>query len=533
MPNQCLQMLLRGRNLLGYEHYSEAAVRAFVAEATATGIDIFRIFDALNNVEPMRAAIDATIESGAVAEGAVCYTGDLSDPAERVYTLDYYLRVAAGLVDAGVHILAIKDMAGLLRAPAARTLVTRLRQEFDVPVHLHTHDTAGGQLATYLAAIDAGVDAIDGAAAPMAGRTSQPTLSGIVSATDFTDRATGLSLGALLDLEPYWEAVRTSYAPFETRMRAPTGRVYRHQIPGGQLTNLRQQSIALGLGERFEEIEAAYVQANGLLGDIVKVTPTSKVVGDLALFVVSGGIEWDDLREHPERFDLPDSVLAFLRGELGEPAGGLPEPFAERALRGAGQNDAGDNAQDEAAPLPGPGPERRAALSELMFPGPFRDQQEARSHYGDVSVIPTLPFLYGLREDEEHAVDLEPGVRLMVGLEAIGEPDARGMRTVLTRLNGQLRPIDVRDESVQVSSVAVERADPKDPDHVAAPLAGIVTIRVKEGDEVAEGEPVAVLEAMKMESTITAHHAGRVARIAAATGGRLEQGDLVLVLEGA
>jgi pyruvate carboxylase len=365
----------------------------------------------------------------------------------------------------------------------------------------------------------------------MAGRTSQPTLSGIVSVTDFTERATGLSLDALLDLEPYWEAVRSSYAPFETRMRAPTGRVYRHQIPGGQLTNLRQQSLALGLGERFEEIEAAYVHANELLGNIVKVTPTSKVVGDLALFVVSGGIDWDDLREHPERFDLPDSVLAFLRGELGEPAGGLPHPFAERALRGTASNSTNGTHEREATDLPDSGPERRAALSELMFPGPFRDQREARKEYGDVSVIPTLPFLYGLREDDEHAIDLEPGVRLVVGLEAIGEPDARGMRTVLTRLNGQLRPIDVRDESIQVTSVAVERADPKDPDHVAAPLAGIVTVQVKEGDEVAEGDAIAVLEAMKMESTITAPHAGRVARVTAPTGGRLEQGDLILVLE--
>ncbi|HWF34587.1 MAG TPA: pyruvate carboxylase [Solirubrobacteraceae bacterium] len=530
LPNLCLQMLLRGRNLLGYEPYSEAAVRAFVAEATATGIDIFRIFDALNNVEPMRAAIAATIEAGAVAEAAVCYTGDLSDPAERVYTLDYYLSVAEGLVQAGAHVLAIKDMAGLLRAPAARTLVTRLRQEFDLPVHLHTHDTAGGQLATYLAAIEAGVDAVDGAADPMAGRTSQPTLSGIVSATDFTERKTGLSLEALLDLEPYWEAVRTSYAPFETRMRAPTGRVYRHQIPGGQLTNLRQQSLALGLGERFEEIEVAYVRANEVLGNIVKVTPTSKVVGDLALFVVSGGIEWEELREHPERFDLPDSVLAFLRGELGEPAGGLPQPFAERALRGAGKGDAEESSNGEAVDFPEPGLERQAALSELMFPGPFRDQREARTDYGDVSVIPTLPFFYGLKEDEEHAIDLEPGVRLMVGLEAIGEPDARGMRTVLTRLNGQLRPIDVRDESIQVTSVTVERADPKDPDHVAAPLAGIITVRVKEDDEVDEGDAIAVLEAMKMESTITAHRSGRVARVAATSGTRLEQGDLILVL---
>jgi pyruvate carboxylase len=317
-------------------------------------------------------------------------------------------------------------------------------------------------------------------------------------------------------------------------MRAPTGRVYRHQIPGGQLTNLRQQSLALGLGDRFEDIEAAYVHANELLGDIIKVTPTSKVVGDLALFVVSGGIDWNDLREHPERFDLPDSVLHFLAGELGEPARGLPHPFAERALRNHGSNGAGGaRSGRDADELPEPGPSRRAALAELMFPGPYRDQREAAKEYGDVSVIPTVPFFYGLREDAEYSIDLEPGVRLVVGLEAIGEPDARGMRTVLTRLNGQLRPLDVRDESVQVSSVAVERADPKDPHQVATPLAGIVNVTVKEGDEVAEGDPIAVLEAMKMESTITAPHAGRVARIAATNGGRLEQGDLILVLEDA
>jgi pyruvate carboxylase len=263
IPNICLQMLLRGRNLLGYEPYPEAAVRAFVAEASDTGVDIFRIFDALNNVEPMRAAIEAVLECGGVAETALCYTGDLGDPAERVYTLDYYLRIAEQLVGLGAHILAIKDMAGLLRAPAASILVTHLREEFDLPVHLHTHDSAGGQLATYLAAIDAGVDAVDGAAAPVAGMTSQPALAGIVAATSHSQRPTGISLDALLDLEPYWDAVRTIYAPFETGLRAPTGRVYRHEIPGGQLSNLRQQAIALGLGHRFEEVELAYAGEPG------------------------------------------------------------------------------------------------------------------------------------------------------------------------------------------------------------------------------------------------------------------------------
>ena len=536
MPNQCLQMLLRGRNLLGYERYPEAVVRAFVEESVAAGIDIFRIFDALNNVEPMRVAIATAIEAGAVAEGAICYTGDLSDPRETTYTLDYYLRIAEQLAEAGVHILAIKDMAGLLRAPAGRTLVSALRERFDQPVHLHTHDTAGGQLATYLAAVEAGVDAVDGASASMAGMTSQPALSSIVSATDHTDRATPLSLAAVLDLEPYWEAVRTLYAPFESGLRAPTGRLYRHEIPGGQLSNLRQQAIAVGLGNRFEEVEHAYAKADELLGHIVKVTPTSKVVGDLALFAVSGGIDWDDLRERPQDFDLPASVLGFLRGELGEPARGLPQPFAARALRGeegGEERDGGDPAGADAPDALGePGPDRRAALSARIFPGPAKDREEALETYSDVSVIPTTGFFYGLRDGRELTIDLEPGVKLIFELEAVSEPDERGMRTVLTRLNGQLRPIDVRDESIEAEVADLERADPSNPDHVAAPLTGVVTVQVQQGAEVQEGQALAVLEAMKMESTITAPKAGTVERVAAKSGTRLDQGDLVLVLSG-
>jgi pyruvate carboxylase len=495
IPNICLQMLLRGRNLLGYEPYPDRAVRAFVAEANAAGVDIFRIFDALNNIEPMRAAIESALECGAVAETALCYTGDLSDPGERLYTLDYYLRLAERIVAAGAHVLAIKDMAGLLRAPAARTLVTALRERFGLPVHLHTHDTAGGQLATYLAAIDAGVDAVDGAAAPLAGMTSQPALSGIVAATAHTERASEVSLDPLLDLEPYWTEVRATYAPFETGLLAPTGRVYRHEMPGGQLSNLRQQAEALGLGDRFEEVELAYARANEVLGHIVKVTPTSKVVGDLALFVVSGNIDWQQLEQNPERFDLPDSVLGYLRGNLGEPARGLPQPFAD-----------------------------------LMFPAPYREFQESRARYSDVSVIPTRAMLYGLGPDQEIEVDLEPGVRLVIELEAVGDADERGMRTVVTRVNGQLRTLDVRDESITVTAPRAERADPRDPEHVAAPLAGVVTMRVSAGETIAESQPLAVLEAMKMESTITAPRAGRVVRIAAETGRRLEQGDLILVL---
>ncbi len=532
IPNICLQMLLRGRNLLGYEPYPDEAVRAFVFEAVDAGVDIFRIFDALNNVEPMRAAIAATVEAGAVAEGAICYTGDLLDPGERLYTLDHYLAVAEQLVDAGAHILAIKDMAGLLRAPAAVKLVTRLRREFDLPVHLHTHDTAGGQLATYLAAIEAGVDAVDGAAASMAGMTSQPSLASIVAATDHTARATPISLESLLEIEPYWEAVRSTYAPFESGLRAPTGRVYRHQIPGGQLSNLHQQAAALGLGDRFEEVELAYERANALLGNIIKVTPTSKVVGDLALFVVSAGIDWDELASNPERFDLPASVIGLLRGDLGTPAGGFPQPFTERALRGAARATENGNAltPELRERLAQPGTDRRAALSELQFPGPTQERADAYERYGDVSHIPTRAFLYGLPDDGDVSIELGPGVRLILELEAIGEPDDRGMRTVLVRVNGQLRPIDVRDESVEAPTAKVERADPNDDSHVAAPLTGVVTLRVQPGDEVEAGQPLAVLEAMKMESTVTAPVGGTVKRVPVPSGTRLEQGDLIVVV---
>ena len=337
VPNICLQMLLRGRNTVGYTAYPDSVARAFVAEAANTGIDIFRIFDALNNIDAMRPAIDAVRDTAtAVAEVALSYTGDLSNPNETLYTLDYYLKLAEQAVDAGAHILAIKDMAGLLRVPAAATLVTALRSNFDLPVHVHTHDTPGGQLATYVAAWQAGADAVDGASAAMAGTTSQPALSAIVAAAAYTERDTGLNLANVCDLEPYWEALRKVYAPFESGLPAPTGRVYTHEIPGGQLSNLRQQAIALGLGDRFEDIEKAYAGADRLLGRLIKVTPSSKVVGDLALHLVGAGVSVEEFAADPGRFDIPDSVIGFLRGDLGTPAGGWPEPLREKALAGRG-----------------------------------------------------------------------------------------------------------------------------------------------------------------------------------------------------
>ncbi len=530
LPNIAIQMLLRGRNTVGYTPYPDAVTDAFVQQATEAGVDIFRIFDALNDVGQMRPAIDAVLNGGtAVAEVALCYTADLSDPAETLYTLDYYLALAEQIVRAGAHVLAIKDMAGLLCPPAARRLVSALRTHFDLPVHLHTHDTAGGQLATYLAASLAGVDAVDAASAPMAGTTSQPSMSSLVAAFDHTENSTGLSLRSVADLEPYWEAVRAMYAPFESGLRAPTGRVYRHEIPGGQLSNLRQQAVALGLGGRFELIETVYAAADAMLGRLVKVTPSSKVVGDLALHLVGSGVDPQEFEADPARFDIPDSVIGFLSGELGDPPGGWPEPFRTKALAGRAVKPAAArlSAVDSAALVTSP----RPTLNRLLFPGPDADFQAAREEFGDVSVLRTSDYLYGLQRGTEHVIDLQPGVQLTVGLEAIGDADERGLRMVVTTLNGQLRPLQIRDKTVTVDVPVAERADPDNPWHIASPFAGVVTLGVTEGDQVTAGQTVATIEAMKMEASITSQVGGTVMRTAIHSVQQVEGGDLVLVVK--
>lgn len=535
IPNICLQMLLRGRNTVGYTPYPTMVAEAFVDEAVRTGIDVFRIFDALNNVESMRPAIDAVQGTGtAIAEVAMCYTSDLSDPAETLYTLDYYLKLAEQIVDAGAHVLAIKDMAGLLRPPAATTLVSALRSRFELPVHVHTHDTPGGQLATYLAAWQAGASAVDGAAAPLAGTTSQPALSSIVAAAAHADRDTGLDLAAVCELEPYWEALRRVYAPFDIATAGPTtpsGRVYRHEIPGGQLSNLRQQAVGLGLGDRFEQIEESYAATDRALGRLVKVTPSSKVVGDLALALVGAGASADDFVADPARVDVPDSVIGFLRGDLGEPPGGWPEPLRTRALQGRSSARREESlAAHDAALLAQPGAARRATLNRLLFPGPTRDFEAHRAEYGDTSRLSANQFFYGLRRGDEHRVQLDRGVELLIGLEAVSDADERGMRTVMCLINGQLRPIMARDRSVAAEAVVAEKTDRHNADHIPVPFAGVVTVTVSEGDAVRAGQRIATIEAMKMEAVITTPKAGVVQRIAVVSPAQVDAGDLLLVV---
>ena len=534
LPNICIQMLLRGRNTVGYTPYPTEVTDAFIKEAAATGVDIFRIFDALNDVDQMTPAIQAVREhTGSVAEVGLSYTGNFLDPNESLYTLDYWLKLADSVVSAGAHVLAIKDMAGLLRPRAAATLVTALRDRFDLPVHLHTHDTAGGQLATLLAAVDAGVDAVDVASAPMAGTTSQPSASGLVAALANTERDTEMSLDKVTDLEPYWEAVRKVYAPFESGLPGPTGRVYRHEIPGGQLSNLRQQAIALGLGDRFELVEQMYSEANRILGRPPKVTPSSKVVGDLALHLVAVDADPKEFEENPQKFDIPDSVIGFMAGELGDLPGGWPEPFRTKVLEGKNpdisikpitkEDSEGITSSEHSV--------RRQTLNRLLFPAPTKEFERMRTTYGKLTNVPTLDYLYGLEPETEHVVELRKGLQLFVGLEAIGEADSKGFRTVMAKLNGQLRPVTVRDHSISSVESTAEKADPANPSHAAAPFTGVVTPKVEVGQSVSAGQPIASIEAMKMEASIAAPISGKIVRLGVAGPTPVEGGDLIAVIE--
>ncbi|WP_374063943.1 pyruvate carboxylase [Corynebacterium belfantii] len=534
MPNVNIQMLLRGRNTVGYTPYPDSVCKMFVDEAARSGVDIFRIFDALNDVSQMRPAIDAVLETNTtIAEVAMAYSGDLTSPDEKLYTLDYYLKLAEEIVTSGAHVLAIKDMAGLMKPAAAAKLVTELRRNFDLPVHVHTHDTAGGQLATYWAAAAAGADAVDGASAPLSGTTSQPSLSAIVAAFANTYRDTGLSLDAVGSIEPYWEAVRKLYAPFESGTPGPTGRVYQHEIPGGQLSNLRAQATALGLADRFELIEDYYAAVNEMLGRPTKVTPSSKVVGDLALYLVGAGVNPADFAADPQKYDIPDSVIAFLRGELGTPPGGWPEELRAKALAGRKES------KDTLAPLPAEDEALladpttvRPTLDRLLFPKPAAEFAEHRRQFGDTTKLGDAEFLYGLKEGKETVIrTADSSVPMLVRLDAVGEPDEKGMRNVVCNVNGQIRPILVRDRSVESVTASVEKADPSNAGHVAAPFAGVVTVTIEDGATVKAGDPVAVIEAMKMEATISATTDGTIDRIVLTQATKVEGGDLLLVIK--
>ena len=539
IPNILLQMLLRASNGVGYTNYPDNVVRGFVAQAADSGIDLFRIFDPLNSVENMRVAVDAVLETGKLCEAAICYTGDLHDPRRSRYDLKYYVRMARALRDAGTHVLGIKDMAGLVKPAAARELVHALKEETGLPVHFHTHDTSGIAASSVLAAVDAGVDAVDLAMDSLSGFTSQPCLGSVVEALSGQGRDTGLDPAYVREVSDYWEVVRAEYAAFETDMRAPASEVYLHEMPGGQFTNLREQARALGLAERWHEVAEAYAEVNRMFGDIVKVTPTSKVVGDMALVMVSGGLTRADVEDPEREIAFPDSVVGMFRGELGRMPGGFPEPLASKILKGEtpieGRPGAVLPPADLAAERARAADETGWTLSEgdvyswLFYPKVFADYAARNDLYGPVSALPTDVFFYGLAPRRDISVEIERGHTLVIRCLAVGETDEEGAVRVFFELNGQPRTVKVENREAAATVVRRPKADSANPCHVSAPMPGVVaSIAVASGRHVVAGDLLMTIEAMKMETALHAERDGTVAALHVAAGQSVEAKDLLL-----
>jgi pyruvate carboxylase len=543
IPNICFQMLLRASNAVGYTAYPDNVVREFIREAAVRGIDIFRIFDSLNWMPNMKVAVEAALDTGRLCEAAICYTGDILDPKRDKYSLNYYVRLAKELVGMGTHVLAIKDMAGLLRPYAAYKLVRALRDEVGVPIHLHTHDTSGVNAATILKASEAGVDVADAAISSMSGATSQPNLNSIVAALAHTERDTGLDFDALNSCSDYWEVVRSHYAAFDNAPKSGAADVYIHEMPGGQYTNLREQAESMGLGGRWPEIARMYRDVNMAFGDIVKVTPSSKVVGDLALYLVGHGLTIEELENAPLNHNLavPNSVVDMFMGSLGEPEGGWPPKLQKVILRGQSPNTGRPGARlapvdlDKAARAISQqtgSSSRTDLMSYLMYPDVFLKFAAARSQYGELEVLPTPQFFYGLEKGVEVGIELEAGKILIVRLLTVGEPRADGFRTVFFELNGQPREVEVRDKSLKATVKARAKADISKPGEVGAPIPGSVTLLyVISGQKVAKGDKLLVMEAMKMQTTVYAPIDGRVKRIAVAIHESVDAHDVLLVIE--
>jgi pyruvate carboxylase len=517
-------------------------VQAFVKESAAAGIDVFRVFDPLNWVPNMKVAIDAVVESGAICEAAICYTGDVLDPRRTKYSLGYYVQLAKELEKLGAHMLAIKDMAGLCKPFAAAKLVEALRGEIGIPIHFHTHDTSGASLASALEAGRSGASVVDAALAPFAGLTSQPNLNAIVEAVRHTPLDTGLDPEPLRQLTHYWAAVRDHYTAFECGMKAPDADLYLHEMPGGQFTNLLEQAKALGLGDRWEEVCRAYADVNQLLGDIVKVTPTSKAVGDLALLLVTNGMHASELLSDSRELAFPESVLDLVAGRMGQPPGGFPADVVKRIVRD-GKTVSGrpgesmppadfKAAEAKAAEILGRTASPREVLSWLLYPRVFQDFAHHVAKYGDVSVLPTPAFLEGPKPGEELAVSIETGKTLVIRLLTVGEPHADGTRTVFFELNGQPRSVTVADKSLEAKVQRRPKAVVGDAREVGAPMPGlIVTVAVRPGDKVSRGQKLLSLEAMKMETTVYAERDGKVAEVLVAPGTPVEAGELVIRYE--
>ncbi|MBS3982131.1 MAG: pyruvate carboxylase [Rhodobacteraceae bacterium] len=543
MPNVMTQMLLRASNGVGYTNYPDNVVRSFVLQSAKTGVDVFRVFDSLNWVENMRVAMDAVLEANKVCEGSICYTGDLLDPARSKYDLKYYLDRAKELKAAGAHVLGLKDMAGLLKPASAKVLIKALKQEIGLPIHFHTHDTSGAGAATILAACDAGVDAVDAAMDAFSGGTSQPCLGAIVEALRNTDRDTGIDIAAVRQISDYWEGVRKQYAAFESGLPAPASEVYLHEMPGGQFTNLKAQARSLGLEERWPEVAQAYADANQMFGDIVKVTPSSKVVGDMALMMVAQGLTRAQVEDPAVDVAFPDSVVDMLKGNLGQPHGGWPEGIQKKVLKG--EKPLTDRPGKTLPPVDLEAVRKKVSAEMngitvddedlngyLMYPKVFLDYMGRHKQYGPVRVLPTATFFYGMQPGDEISVEIDPGKTLEIRLQAVGETTEDGEVKVFFELNGQPRVIRVPNRAIKAKTAARPKAMEGNPAHVGAPMPGAVaSIAVTLGQKVRAGDLLLNIEAMKMETGLHCDREATVKAIHVHPGSQIEAKDLLIELE--
>lgn len=545
VPNIPFQMLLRGANAVGYTTYPDNVVYRFCKVAKAKGIDVFRIFDSLNYLPNLMLGINSVRDAGGIVEAVISYTGNVADPTRTKYNLDYYLKLANQLVKSDIHVLCIKDMAGLLTPQAARLLIGALRKEFpDIPIHVHTHDTSGNGVAAMIAAAESGADVVDAAIDSMSGMTSQPSLGALVAAFAKTPLDTGLNLRQIAELDEYWEMVRPLYAPFEctTSMKSGSADVYRHEIPGGQYTNMYFQAYSLGLSSQWREIKDAYVQANRLLGDIVKVTPSSKVVGDLAQFMVQNKLNEQSVVAKAEELSFPSSVVEYFQGLIGHPPGGFPEPLRTKVLKGLKTIEGRPG--ESLAPLDFDELQRKLeakhgarniketdVLSAAQYPKIFEEYMDFKKKFGDVTHLPTRNFFVGIHIDEQINVDIEKGKSLSIKLKAKGDVAPNGEQEVFFELNGQPRSIFVRNNALSKTSVVREKSS-AEIGSIGAPMPGnIIGLKVSQGAQVQKGDPLVIISAMKMETVVTAPMAGIVKRILVKPGDELQGGDLLLEIK--
>ena len=545
MPNILTQMLLRGNNTVGYKNYPDNVVKRFIKKSAENGIDVFRIFDSLNWIENVKLSIDEVRNNGKIAEAAMCYTGDILDEKRDKYTLEYYVKGAKDLERAGANIFAIKDMSGLLKPYAARKLLKALKNELTIPVHLHTHDTTGNGVATVLMAAESGVDIVDLAVNAMSGLTSQPALNSVVAALEHTDRATGLDLDKIEEVNKYWETIRPIYQKFESDLKTGSTEIYKYEIPGGQYSNLKPQVESFGLGYKFKEVKEMYKKVNDMLGDLIKVTPSSKMVGDFAIFMVQNDLTPENILEKGAQLNYPDSVVSFFKGMMGQPLGGFPKDLQKIVLKGqepitvrAGQlleDEDFDKDRDYLKEKFEFEPTEEDLLAYALYPKVYEDYLKAVRRNGDLWRMPSAIFFHGLMEGETAEIPLDVGKNLIVTLIEVGKMDQNGERNVLFEINGNRRIVKIEDKNSVTSTVKKKKtalADPMDEKQIGSSIPGkVVAVLVKEGQEIKKGDSLMVIEAMKMETNIVAHHSGKIKSILTEVGAVVESGELVAVLE--